>query len=110
MKRLIKKNLYIRFGEIPTNEKSGIYKNNEICCGYEKGVSVWDCCIKNNKYHIVLPNPCNEDTIADIETYTLYNDRNIYLVTGIEVGSGSDNEPLLKNVKIIKQLSEDDFN
>ena len=38
--------------------------------------------------------------------YEIENPRNVYLVSGIEVGKGNDNEPLIKNVKILKDLTE----
>ena len=34
----------------------------------------------------------------------------IYVVSGEEVGRGSDNEPLLKNIEIIEELPFDYFN
>lgn len=37
--------------------------------------------------------------------YKIDNPRNVYLVSGIEVGKGHDNEPLIKEVKILKDLT-----
>jgi len=41
--------------------------------------------------------------------YRLCKALKIYVVTGDEIGKGSDNEPLLKNVKIIEKLPFDYF-
>lgn len=73
---------YIRFGEIPTNQKSINYftKNNE------NGVSVFD----GNLSLINLRQINRIGTKA-------------YIVTGDEVGIGNDGEPLLSNVKIIEE-------
>ena len=34
-----------------------------------------------------------------------YESRNVYVVTGKYVGKGTDNEPLIKNVKILKNIT-----
>lgn len=100
-----RKREYIRFGKIPDNEQSNIYRHGELV-GKEIGVSVYDCCYNRGKYCIIYPNPSNEDTICDFSGFMFYTPRSpIYLVTGEEVGIGSDGEPLLKNVKIIKDIS-----
>lgn len=106
---------YIRIGEIPEDEKSSIHRGDAII-GEEKGVSVYNCMKINGKYHIVMPLPLKKgqgDTyeilIQEITQcrYEIENPRKVYLVTGDEVGLGSDNEPVIQNVSIIKDITCD---
>lgn len=100
---------YIRFGNIPENEASGIWRD-DIKVGEEKGVSVYDAVMIDGQWRVVLPFPLNKNAVG----FDLYNfiggtqneDKPLpmYLVQGDEVGKGSTNEPLLKNVKIIEKL------
>lgn len=46
---------YIRFGEIPDDECSGIYNNEGELVGKERGVSYYECICFNNQYRILLP-------------------------------------------------------
>lgn len=105
---------YIRIGDIPSNEKSKIYRGESVI-GEEEGVSVYNCIKLNNTYHIVMPIPLKEGQGMTYECfiqeitqcrYEIENPRNVYLVSGIEVGKGHDNEPLIKDVKILKDLTE----
>lgn len=85
---------YIRFGEIPIYERS----INYFTYLYEDGVSVF-----------------NIDTNGEIEINnmrlisSLLNrlHEKAYLVKGIEIGNGNDNEPLLRDVKIIEEITID---
>lgn len=104
---------YIRIGDIPSNEKSKIYKGDSAI-GEEDGVSVYNCIKLNNIYHIVMPLPLKEgqgityeNLIQEIAQcrHEIEKPRNVYLVSGMEVGKGNDNEPLIKNVKILKDLT-----
>lgn len=107
--------IYIRFGEIPINEKSkkgnGCSGDGHKWIGYENGVSVWDAVKLNDGYHLVAPNKPNSYTYGDFSIYAfpdfslgINKETKIYVVTGNEIGKGSDNEPLIINIKIIKQL------
>ena len=95
---------YIRFGPIPINEQSK--KLNE---GFEDGVSVYDVVLMTNGYHPIMPTP---PTLSQGITYMylIKQRRNVYIVIGDEVGYGSDGEPLLKNVKIISEITENFYN
>lgn len=44
---------YIRFGSIPKNERSGIYRTEEKI-GEEQGVSVYDCIVIDGNYILVF--------------------------------------------------------
>ena len=111
--------MYIRIGEIPTDEKSKIHNNCRETVGYENGVSVWDTVLLEDGYHLIAPlngNPCTYgDFIGDAFPDEYFpaecfpHELKIYVVTGDEVGRGSDNEPLLRNVKIIETLPSDYF-
>lgn len=104
---------YIRIGEIPDSEISKKY-NGESVIDVEKGVSVYNVVKISGIYHIVMPTPLKEGQGITYEQliqevtecrYKIENPRRIYLVTGKEVGVGSDGEPVIKNVKIIKDIT-----
>lgn len=97
---------YIRFGKIPINEKSEIYKHDKKI-GEENGVSVYYSYKIKNKYHVVLPLKITKDTISTYQMFREYSNLNVYLVTGDFVGYGNDNEPLIKNIKILKDITKD---
>lgn len=108
---------YIRIGEVPNDEKSIIFKNG-IRIGEESGVSVYNTILnfQDGRYHIVMPSPFKEGQgrtyeclIQQVTQYRLKigRPRKIYLVIGDEVGKGSDGEPLLRNVKVIKDITKD---
>lgn len=101
---------YIRFGEIPENEVSGIYRG-EIKVGEEKGVSVYDAVEIDGEWRVVLPNPLLKEVGFDLYNFIqateyMYESEHkpMYLVQGDEVGKGATNEPLLKNITIIRTL------
>lgn len=105
---------YIRIGDIPSEEKSSVYRGDAVV-GYEEGVSVYDCVETDGLYRIVMPFPLKEGQGMTYECliqeitqcrYEIEKPRNVYLVSGIEVGKGHDNEPLIKDVKILKDLTE----
>ena len=105
---------YIRIGDIPSEEKSAVHRG-DVVVGYEDGVSVYDCVETDGLYRIVMPFPLKEGQGMTYECliqeitqcrYEIENPRNVYLVSGIEVGKGNDNEPVIKNVKILKDLTE----
>lgn len=101
---------YVRFGEIPKNEQSRSYgpEKNEL------GVSCYECLKIDNKYRILYP-PVNDrwDKAAGILSVMIQrfmkHQTKCYLINGEVVGRGADNEPLLKNIKVIKELSINDF-
>lgn len=111
---LVKKG-YIRFGQIPENSKSRIHLGKDNL--FEDGVSVWDAVKLEDGYHLVAPNHGNTCTYIDFIKMAFpqewYGDAipnvPIYVVVGEEVGRGSDNEPLLKNIEIIEELPFDYF-
>lgn len=59
----------------------------------------------NGTYSPVLPFPTNEMTFNDFIYNVKYFTGNKYLVTGNLLDkTGTDGEPLIKNVKILKKL------
>ena len=99
----IQGNLYLRFGEIPENEQSGIYKGDMGKVGEEIGVSCYRGVVIGDKVYIVMPH------IASSTYYWLIDEYNrgktpLYIITGDEVGLGTDGEPLLKNVSIERSV------
>lgn len=104
------KKYYIRFGKIPENEVSSIYRG-EVKVGEEKGVSVYDAIKIDGEWRVVLPFPLLKEIGFDLYNFieNIYHPikterRPMYLVQGDEIGRGSTNEPLLRNIKIIKEL------
>lgn len=107
---------YIRFGNIPKNEQSGIYKgDNKI--GEELGVSVYDTKFIDGSWRVVLPEKLSSKAAHSL--YGLLNNvlqdeweverpSDVFLVTGEEIGKGRDNEPLIKNVKILNRIKVND--
>lgn len=91
--------LYIRYGEIPPDEKSKIHNRAGEIIGEEAGVSVFEYIEGRG---IVIPN--NEKARDDFFMLSKMYWKNHYLVSGDEVGIGSDGEPLINNIKIIKLL------
>ena len=107
------KKFYIRIGEIPNDEKSAVHIGDAVV-GYEDGVSVYDCVETDGLYRIVMPFPLKEGQGMTYECmiqeitqcrYKIAKPRNVYLVSGTEVGKGHDNEPLIKDVKILEDLT-----
>lgn len=97
--------IFYRFGEIPKNEKSYIWKGNEKV-GEEIGISVYEAHKNiNGTYSPVLPFPTNEKAFNDFIYHIEYFTGNKYLVTGDLLDkTGTNGEPLIKNVKILKEL------
>lgn len=96
--------MYIRFGEIPEGERSGVYHAGELV-RKEDGVSVYDAKIDDwGNVSVCLPLPINANTLDTFRNLVEYEHRNCYLVSGEYIGKGSDNEPLIRNVKIIEKI------
>jgi|AntDeeMinimDraft_7_1070377.scaffolds.fasta_scaffold00470_2 hypothetical protein len=94
--------LYIRFGAIPEGERSWDNRNDQ----WEDGVSVYAC----------ERDATDEDAPEDVdEAYYLAGTmlqtvfalmtRDTYLVTGEQVGTGADGEPVLKDVEAVAKLT-----
>ena len=98
--------LYIRFGDIPENERSGVYENFERKVGELEGVSVYEC--TQDTHQIILPklNETTLNTFYGFFAHGKYHRRPVYLVSGIKVGVGLDNEPLIRDIKIVEQLTD----
>ena len=98
--------VFYRFGDIPEDECSSIWNNNDEVIGKEKGVSVYEAHKNiNGTYSPVIPFPTNEKAFNDFIYHIEYFTGNKYLVTGdLLEETGTDGEPLIKNVKILKEL------
>ena len=95
--------LYIRFGEIPNNEKSKIYRGEEEI-GEEDGVSVYPAFEVNGDIVLGLTLPITKSTLYTQQHLLEYENRPCYLVKGDYVGKDSDGQPLICNVQIIKKI------
>lgn len=100
------KRILYSFGEIPEDACSSIWNNNNEVIGKEKGVSVYEAHKNiNGIYSPVLPFPTNEMAFNDFIYNVKYFTGNKYLVTGDLLDeTGTDGEPLIKNIKILKKL------
>lgn len=100
----MKEQLYIRFGEIPTDEKSKIYQGEKEV-GIENGVSVYPA-FKTNEGNIVLGLnlPVTKTTLYTQQHLIEYDNRPCYLVKGDYVGKDTDGQPLITNVSIIEKI------
>lgn len=87
---------FVRFGTIP---KSGRSKNH--CDGLlEDGVSVYRA-LRVGQDVKIMPGT-NQELCGMI---ALKNERQCYIVTGKEVGTGSDGEPILANARIWRKVT-----
>ena len=111
-------NYYLRFKHIPRSKKSNIYRNG-IIIGKELGVSVFELHEINNVLRVVFPVYIENGIVKNVDStpegysndfsmlWSEFVDGLIpaYLVTGTEICKGSDGEPVIKNIKVIRKLS-----
>lgn len=126
--------VYIRFGDIPEGERSGIgaspnvYKHLYRRSDHEVGVSVYDVDWDASRNLWAL-DVYNVASAADLIDSAMRRMRKVYLVSGHEVTYGDltvhekelvewnedgwvrgiDNEPLLRDVSILQELTCRDF-
>lgn len=101
-----KNNIFIRFGEIPENERSGIYVGEDLV-SYEDGVSVFPAFYDSDKNVCIgITIPVTKTSLYTLQSLVEYESRPCYLVSGDVIGRGADNEPLIKNVKIIEKIDK----
>lgn len=92
---------FLRFGDLPDSGKSSIYKG-ETKIGEEKGVSVFEC--TQDTYQLILPQELTRNLMSDIQGFFNYSDRPLYLVSGIQIGTGTDNEPIIVDARVEKEI------
>ena len=87
--------VYLRFNDIPKGGKSKNWATGKS----EKGLSVYPLTYNLIKgcYNI------SGNVLQGAVIQYIIQQANIYFVTGKEVGTGSDNEPLLADVEILSQ-------
>lgn len=88
---------YLRFGEVPDNERS----RNHLCGYSEKGVSVYQgVCIKG-KWYLMFHRPIARKWASAVSIEELITERECSLVDGVLMETdGFDDEPLLRCVSI----------
>ena len=94
--------LYIRYGDIPQGGRSKNYATGQ----WENGISVYAAKYDIETGAIVFDDEAgvhNPGTLA-----YLMDDRTPHLVTGQEIGTGSDGEMLLRKVRIVTDLHYDE--
>lgn len=94
--------LYIRFGAIPEGERS--WDNRNDC--WEGGVSVY-ACVRDATDEDAPEGVDEAYYLAGTMLQTVFSlmTRDTYLVTGEEVGTGADGEPVLKDVEAVAKLT-----
>lgn len=100
----IKRQLFIRFKDIPENEISGVYDGDLGKIREEIGVSCYHF-IKNGENYNIILSSVSSGFLNDL-TLFLYFDNNlpIYLIEAEQVGIGSYGEPVVKNIEILGRL------
>lgn len=99
---------YIRFGLWPKSERSQNFLIRDRVV-LEKGVSAYHVDYDLDEDRWAIDPSVNPDTIAGTMQSLIYSNRPIFLVKGDEIEEeGSDGEPLLHNVVMIKQLPKGD--
>lgn len=108
-------NYYIRIGELPRDGKSKIYQwedkthSSRAAIGEEAGVSVYEAKEVEKGWNGVIPENIKYNSTMDTINYlmkeAIRGDKPVYVVIGDEVGKGYDGEPVITNVKIIKDIS-----
>lgn len=96
---------YMRFGDIPTSGLSNIWLRGEII-GQELGVSAYDAVLMTDGWHVILPKPITRNVINTLYGL-LAQKKPVYILSGEEVGIGTDGEPLLKNPQTLLEITED---
>lgn len=100
----MKRKKYIRFKTLPILGRSQIYSHgNKI--GEEIGISVFDAVNINNTKHIVMPMPITQNMLDDIYGLLKYSNEGIYLIEGEQIGTGTDNEPIIKDVVVLSEMT-----
>lgn len=111
---------YIRFGDWPKNERSQVGEQlrlsrswlyqaiGEDQAEFEDGVSVYEATWDDAKRRWVIPTIGTDSYIPSLCEF-IEQRRPIFLLTGDDVGVGTDGEPLIRNIKLIKELKYSDI-
>jgi len=97
---------YIRFKDIPPNERSSVHDGDLGVVAREEGVSCYECIEHEGVFKIVVPSLCN-GVLFDLSGFLYRLEKGetpCYLVEGRQVGVGNYGEPVIRNVKIIHKL------
>ena len=90
--------IYVRFGDLPKDGKSFNFLTEQ----YEKGVSVYEAMeYEDGSIHILMPTHTGSACVSLSGCVC----RPAYQVMGDKIAVGSDNEPLLANCEIIKEVT-----
>jgi len=101
---------YIRFGNWPTDERSRVGERIRLFGGglyqggdYEAGVSVYSAFWDAHKQRWSIPT-LGINTYLPTLDELFHGSSPVFLVTGDEIGIGTDGEPLLINLQLIQQI------
>ncbi len=107
---------YIRIGELPRDNKSKIYQwdnkehTSRSVVGEEKGISAYNAVFDEEKGNwLISPHASRtasyRDTLLTLIEEVVKGEKSVYLITGNEIGIGYDGEPLLEDVKVVKDIT-----
>lgn len=97
---------YIRFGRWHENERSKNYLTGDLENGVSVYITEWD----HDTQRWAIESSVDEGTITGtMSSLILDPKKRIFLVTGDQIGEGSDGEPVLKNVKLVQELTKHDI-
>lgn len=100
----IKRQLFIRFKDIPEDEISGVYDGDLGKIREEIGVSCYHF-IKNGENYNIILSSVSPGFLSDLSRFLYFGDNlPIYLIEAEQVGIGSCGEPVVKNIEILEQL------
>jgi len=97
---------FVMFGDVPENEISTFYDSDIGGVAEEHGVSCYDFVKVGLYYHLLLPslNPNFALKLHRIFDLLEFDEITAYLIEATQVGTGSFGEPVVKNVKMIREL------
>jgi hypothetical protein len=101
-----KQQKFIRFKNIPPNERSGIYDGDLGKIREEIGVSCYDFIEIDGNYKIIIPS-ISSGVFFDLSSFINDFKNNkipAFIIEADQIGIGNYGEPLVKNVKIICNL------
>lgn len=97
---------YIRFKDIPPDERSGVYDGDLGAIRHEDGVSCYDCVSDGEKYRVVLPSLFSGalNDLLRFERQLLDGEIPAYLIEATPVGVGSYGEPVVRDASVVSEL------
>jgi hypothetical protein len=97
---------FLRFKNIPNDERSCVYDGDAGVVRHEDGVSCYEFVEQNGQFKIILPS-FDTGPIFDLNNFIWRVERDeipVYIVEGEQISLGTYGEPVIKDVKIVTKL------